>query len=154
MAKTFSPWQPEQTNLLPPSPSEWLSDDHQVYFLLDLVDELNLAEILTPAPSKDPRGEKGFDPRMMKMLLLYAYCVGIVSSRKIERALAHRHAPCAEMGFDRLKDLLAQLVLLKQVPEGQDRGLIGNPVFDQIDAGKAAHGGYLDQGLFYGGITE
>jgi transposase len=35
---------------------------------------------------KDPRGEKGFDPRMMSLLLLYAYCVGIVSSRKIERA--------------------------------------------------------------------
>jgi transposase len=84
--KTFRPWQPEQTTLLPPSPREWLSEDHQVYFLLDLVDELDLSEILIPALAKDPRGEKGFDPRMMTMLLLYAYCVGIVSSRKIERA--------------------------------------------------------------------
>jgi transposase len=57
-----------------------------MYFLLVLVDELNLSQILIPAQSKDPRGEKGFDPRMMAMLLLYAYCVGIVSSRKIERA--------------------------------------------------------------------
>jgi hypothetical protein len=40
MPKTFRPWQPEQTTLLPPSPSDWLSDDHQVYFLLDLIDEL------------------------------------------------------------------------------------------------------------------
>ena len=39
-----------------------------------------------PAQSKDPRGEKGFDPRMMTLLLLYAYGVGLVSSRKIERA--------------------------------------------------------------------
>ena len=62
------------------------ADDHQVYFLLDLVDELDLSEILIPAQAKDPRGEKGFDPRMMTMLLLYAYCVGTVSSRKIERA--------------------------------------------------------------------
>ena len=84
--KSFRPWQPEQTTLLPPSPREWLSEDHQVYFLLDLVDELDLSEILIPAQAKDPRGEKGFDPRMMTMLLLYAYCVGIVSSRKIERA--------------------------------------------------------------------
>jgi transposase len=84
--KTFRPWQPEQTSLLPPSPSDWLSDDHQVYFLLDLVDELDLSTILTPARAKDPRGEKGFDPRMMTLLLLYAYCVGTVSSRKIERA--------------------------------------------------------------------
>ena len=84
--KSFRPWQPEQTTLLPPSPSDWLSDDHQVYFLLDLVNELDLAAILIPAQAKDPRGEKGFDPRMMTMLLLYGYCVGIVSSRRIKRA--------------------------------------------------------------------
>jgi hypothetical protein len=40
--KTFRPWQPEQTTLLPPSPREWLSEDHHVYFLLDLIDELDL----------------------------------------------------------------------------------------------------------------
>ena len=84
--KSFRPWQPDQTTLLPPSPREWLAEDHQVYFLLDLVDELDLSEILIPAQAKDPRGEKGYDPRMMTMLLLYAYCVGTVSSRKIERA--------------------------------------------------------------------
>jgi hypothetical protein len=50
-------------------------------FLLDLIDELDLSAILIPAQAKDPRGEKGFDPRMMTMLLLYAYRVGIVSSR-------------------------------------------------------------------------
>jgi len=44
------------------------------------------SQVLIPAQSKDPRGEKGFDPRMMTLLLLYAYCVGTVSSRKIERA--------------------------------------------------------------------
>jgi len=36
----------------------------KTYFLLDLVDELDLSEILIPAQAKDPRGEKGFDPRM------------------------------------------------------------------------------------------
>jgi hypothetical protein len=64
MAKTFRPWQPEQTTLLPPSPSDWLSDELQVYFLLDLVAELDLSQIVFPAQSKDSRGEKGFDPRM------------------------------------------------------------------------------------------
>jgi hypothetical protein len=59
-----------------------------VYFLLDLVDELDLTAFQIPAHSKDkdPSGEKGFDPRMMTILLPYAYCVGIMSSRKIERA--------------------------------------------------------------------
>jgi hypothetical protein len=65
--KSFRPWQPEQTTLLPPSPREWLADDHQVYFLLDLVDELDLSAILGPAEAKDPRGHKGFDPRMLTM---------------------------------------------------------------------------------------
>jgi hypothetical protein len=55
-----------------------------VYFLLNLVDELDLSQILIPAAAKDSGGEKGFDPRMLT-LLLYAYCVGIASSRKIER---------------------------------------------------------------------
>jgi transposase len=82
--KTFRPWQPGQTSLLPSSPREWLSEDHQVYFLLDLVDVLDLSAIVIPAQSKDPRGEKGFDPRMMTLLLLYAYCTGVVSSRRIE----------------------------------------------------------------------
>lgn len=83
--KLFRHWQPDQTTLLPPTPREWLTDVHQVYYLLDLVDELDLSEILIPAQAKDPRGEKGFDPRMITMLLLYAYCVSTVSSRKIEQ---------------------------------------------------------------------
>ena len=58
--KSFRPWQPDQATLLPPSPREWLSADHQVYFLLDLVDELDLSQVLIPAQAKDPRGEKGF----------------------------------------------------------------------------------------------
>lgn len=129
--KTFRPWQPEQSNLLPPSPREWLSEDHQVYFLLDLVDELDLSEILIPAQAKDPRGEKGFDPRMMTMLLLYAYCVGTVSSRKIERAcyedLAFRvltgnqqpdHSRISDFrrrNLDALKGLFVQILRLCQI---------------------------------------
>jgi len=43
-----------------------------VVFLLDLVDKLDLTSILIPAQAKEPHGEKGFDPRMMTLLLLYA----------------------------------------------------------------------------------
>ena len=101
-----------------------------MYFLLDLVDELDLSQVLIPAQSKDPRGEKGFDPRMMTMLLLYAYCVGIVSSRKIERAcyedLAFRvltgnqqpdHSRISEFrrrNLDALKGLFVQILRLCQ----------------------------------------
>ena len=101
-----------------------------MYFLLDLVEELDLSEILIPALAKDPRGEKGFDPRMLTMLLLYAYCVGIVSSRKIERAcyedLAFRvltgnqqpdHSRISEFrrrNLDALKGLFVQILRLCQ----------------------------------------
>ena len=128
--KTFRPCLPGQTSLLPPCPNDWLSADHQVYFLLDLVDELDLSAIVIPAQAKDPRGEKGFDPRMMTLLLLYAYCVGTVSSRRIERAcyedLAFRvltanqqpdHSRISEFrrrNLEALSDLFVQILRLCQ----------------------------------------
>ncbi|QPN58442.1 IS1182 family transposase [Synechococcus sp. CBW1002] len=84
--KTFRPWTPGQTSLMPPSPIDWLPSDHLVFFLLELVEELDFALIMSPARQKDARGEKGYDPRMLTLLLLYAYCIGMASSRKIERA--------------------------------------------------------------------
>ena len=86
MSKTFRPWNPEQTLLLPPSPVDWLPENHLVFFLLDLVAELDLGEIHAYYRQKDSRGEKAYDPRMMVVLLLYAYCVGLPSSRRIEKA--------------------------------------------------------------------
>jgi transposase len=84
--KSFRAWNPEQTLLLPPSPVDWLPQGHLVFFLLDLASELDLEEIYAVYRQKDPRGEKAYDPRMMVVLLLYAYCVGMPSSRKIEKA--------------------------------------------------------------------
>jgi hypothetical protein len=62
-AQVVPPLAAGSTTLLPPSPREWLADDHQVYFLLDLVDELDLSEILIPAQAKDPCGEHLFRGR-------------------------------------------------------------------------------------------
>jgi transposase len=84
--KTLRPWNPEQTLLLPPSPVEWLPEHHLVFFLLDLASELDLSAIYAVYEARDPRGVKAYEPRMMVVLLLYAYCVGIPSSRRIERA--------------------------------------------------------------------
>ncbi len=84
--KTFRPWNPEQTLLLPPSPVEWLPEHHLVFFLLDMAGELDLSAIYAVYEARDPRGVKAYEPRMMVVLLLYAYCVGIPSSRRIERA--------------------------------------------------------------------
>src|SRR6187551_581208 len=77
---------PEQSFLLPPSPREWLPEGHLAYFVLDLVSELDLRAIEDVIHAKDPRGERPYSPRMMTALIVYGYCVGVFSSRKIERA--------------------------------------------------------------------
>jgi transposase len=84
--KTYRPYAPEQSFLLPPSPREWLPENHLAYFVLDLLDGLDLGEIEREIQRKDPRGERPFSPRMMTALLLYGYAVGVFSSRKIEKA--------------------------------------------------------------------
>lgn len=84
--KAYKPWAPEQSYLLPPSPQEWLPKEHLAYFVIDLVRELDLSAIDKVIQAKDARGTRPYEPRMMTALILYAYCVGTFSSRKIERA--------------------------------------------------------------------
>jgi transposase len=84
--KTYRPYAPGQSYLLPPSPSEWLPDGHLAYFVLELLEDLDLNEIEDVIQRKDARGERPFSPRMMTALWLYGYAVGVTSSRKIEKA--------------------------------------------------------------------
>ena len=87
MAKTYRPYVPEQDLLLPPSLRDWLPDDHLVYFVSDVVDALDLSAITTVYEEED-RGYPPYHPVMMTKVLVYAYCVGIFSSRRIQRRLA------------------------------------------------------------------
>ena len=75
----------DQPFLLPPSLTDWLPPDHLAWFVLDAVAELDLSEFVK-AYRADGRGGAAHDPSMMAGLLLYAYCTGVVSSRKIEAA--------------------------------------------------------------------
>ena len=84
--KTYRPYSPEQSYLLPPSPREWLPEGHLSKFVLDLVNDLDLKEIEQKVQAKDARGERPYSPTMMTALLLYAYSTGVFSSRRIERA--------------------------------------------------------------------
>ena len=84
MSKTYLPYQPTQSFLLPTSPLDWLPEDHLARFVLDTVGELDLSEIFSYY-DREVRGYPPHHPRMMVALLLYAYCVGVPSSRKIER---------------------------------------------------------------------
>jgi transposase len=86
IAKQYRPWAPGQSFLLPPCPLEWLPEDDLVYFVLDVVEQLDLKAITSVYQRKDWRGARPHDPRMMTALLLYGYCVGIASSRKLEQA--------------------------------------------------------------------
>lgn len=63
---------------------EWPPENHLAYFISDVVDELNLGEILEIYSNTD-RGQPPYHPAMIVKLLLYAYCMGIPSSRKIEQ---------------------------------------------------------------------
>lgn len=71
---------------MPQSPTDWLPENHLAYFILEILEQLDLAAIERKVQSKDPRGERPYSPRMMTSLLLYGYTVGIFSSRKIEQA--------------------------------------------------------------------
>ena len=84
--KRYRPYAPTQVHLLPPSPEEWLPDGHLAYFVMDLVEDLDLQAIEGELQRKDHRGERPYSPRMMTAMLLYGYAVGVFSSRRIERA--------------------------------------------------------------------
>lgn len=81
----FRSYAPDQLLLLPPALQEWLPEGHLVYFLLDILDELDLSKIYASYDGSQG-GRPGYDPRLLLGLLLYGYCVGIASSRKIEKA--------------------------------------------------------------------
>jgi transposase len=72
--------------LLPPSLRDWLPENHLVYFVSDVVDQLDLSEIES-VYEKDDRGQPPYHPRMMTKILVYAYCIGVFSSRKIQKRL-------------------------------------------------------------------
>jgi transposase len=82
---TFRPYSPEQLLLLPPDMARWLPEDHLVYFIRDVERQLDLSGIYGSYDGTQG-GNPAYDPGMMTTLLIYAYCVGVVSSRKIERA--------------------------------------------------------------------
>ena len=82
MSRKFREWQPDATFLFPPSPRDWLPEDHLVYFLLDVTAQIDLSPIVDDYASENG-GQPPFHPRMMLVLLLYAYSAGVFSSRKI-----------------------------------------------------------------------
>ena len=86
MGKNYRPYYPDEELLLPPSLRDWLPENHLAYFVSDVVDNLDLSA-MDAVYGDEKRGQPPYDPLMMTKVLVYAYCVGVFSSRKIERRL-------------------------------------------------------------------
>ena len=86
MSKSYQPWTQDQSYLLPPSERDWLPEDHLAWFIVEVVWQLDLSAIESAIQSKDSRGQRPYHPSMMVALLVYAYCKGVYSSRRIGRA--------------------------------------------------------------------
>jgi len=86
----FQSYDPDQTRLLPEDMRQWLPEDHLIYFLMDLVDTLDLQEIYASYDDGSRGGRPPYHPKMLLNVLLYAYCTGEPSSRKIEKATYER----------------------------------------------------------------
>jgi transposase len=98
--KAYRPWTPELYAQQAHSPAAKLPEDDLVFFLLDVVPKLDLAPIHA-GYQDETRGAPPFDPAMMTCLLLYAYCVGLFSSRKIAQACERNLAFLAIVGIER-----------------------------------------------------
>ena len=86
MSKRFRTCDLDQLYLLPPSLQDWLPEGHLARFVADVTSELDLSAIYAAYERRDGRGLAAYHPLMLTRVLLYAYCVGISSSRRIEQA--------------------------------------------------------------------
>src|SRR3989454_1598399 len=85
MTKCFLDDEIDQSLMMPPSLHDWLPEDHLARFVADLVPSLDLSEFYASYEEKDGRGQAAYHPVMMVRLLIYGYCIGVVSSRQIEK---------------------------------------------------------------------
>jgi transposase len=85
MGKRFRTDHLDQGLLLPPSLHDWLPERHLARFIAEVIEALDLQDIYR-SYAGDGRGLAAYQPTMMVRVLLYGYCLGVVSSRKIERA--------------------------------------------------------------------
>jgi transposase len=84
MAYNFLRTDRDQPFLLPPDPRDWLPNGHLAWFILDVVDHLDLQPFYRQHRN-DGHGHPAYDPRLLLGVLLYAYCIGVRSSRQLER---------------------------------------------------------------------
>jgi transposase len=74
----------DQPFLLPPDLRDWLPQGHLAWFILDVVDQLDLTGFYR-VHRNDGHGHPAYDPKLLLGVLLYGYCLGVRSSRQLER---------------------------------------------------------------------
>jgi transposase len=104
MAKGFRPVLRDQPFLLPPDMREWLPGGHLAWFVIDVVESLDVARFAARGtPRGSLAGRAAYDPRVLLGVLVYGYAAGVRSSRRIERACVEDVAfrvICAQDGPD------------------------------------------------------
>src|ERR1700730_5397824 len=99
MSKTFRAWKIDEPLFLPATVGDFVAEDHLARFVLNLIrDDIDLAAITGTYGSE--RGQPPIDPTMMTTLLLYSYCCGIYSSRRIAKACRERVDFMSIVGLD------------------------------------------------------
>jgi len=86
MSKGYRTYLPEQDLLLPARLGDWLPENHLVHFVSEVVDQLDLSA-MHAVYEKEKRGQPPYDPRLMTKLLVYGYCTGVFSSRRIQKRM-------------------------------------------------------------------
>ena len=153
MSNIFHKYEPDQVLLFPPSPRDWLAEDHLVWFISDAVDELDIGPLVAKYRPCG-KGNLAYHPRMMLKLLIYGYATGVVSSRKIARqieenvafrVLAAGHSPnhrtiCRfrERHLGEFEDLFVQVI---QIAAGAGLAKIGTIAVDgsKVKANASKH---------------
>ena len=134
MPTSFRRYDPDQSFLLPPSPRDWLPEEHLAYFISDTVESLDLRAFYRRYEG-DGRRNQPFDPRMMVKVILYGYATGCTSSRKLAKRLEEdvafrvlaagnfpAHRTLCDFRHDHLEELRALFVQVMQL--AREAGLV------------------------------
>ena len=162
MGKTFRPYDLSQLLLLPPDMRQWLRPDHLALYVSDLVEQLDLSAILNSYEAG--RGQPPYHPQMMVKLLIYGYCVGKMSSRKLEAATyddvafrvlsANQQPDHASLAEFRKRHLAALAQLFVQVLQLCERAGLVKLGHVAIDGSKIKANASKYRSLTYAGMNE
>jgi transposase len=147
MAHNFLRGDRDQPFLLPPDPRDWLPQEHLAWFILDVIDQLDLQPFYL-AHRDDGHGHPAYDPKTLLGVLLYGYCIGVRSSRQLERRchqdLAFRIL-AANHTHDKLQTEVAEILRQAAETNQHEDRLFGDARGDELPKALASKASPLPQ---------